>query len=44
MNPYGLLASLRSQLFRDADFALSYCAGNGWDSVLPSLLAAVLLL
>ena len=26
---YGLLASLRGQLFRDADFAEFYCADNG---------------
>ena len=41
---YGLLASLRGQLFRDADFAEFYCADNGRDSVPPSLLATVLLL
>ena len=41
---YGLLASLRSQLFRDADFAVFYCADNGRDSVPPSLLATALLL
>ena len=41
---YGLLASLRGCLFRDADFAQLYCAGNGRDSVPPSLLATVLLL
>ena len=41
---YGLLASLRSQLFRDADFAEFYCADNGRDSVPPSLLATALLL
>ena len=41
---YGLLASLRGQLFRDADFAESYCADNGRDSVPPSLLATALLL
>ena len=41
---YGLLASLRGQLFRDADFAEFYCADNGHDSVPPSLLATALLL
>ena len=41
---YGLLASLRGQLFRDADFAEFYCADNGRDSVPPSLLARALLL
>ena len=41
---YGLLASLRGRLFRDADFAEFYCAGNGRDSVPPSLLATALLL
>ena len=41
---YGLLASLRSRLFRDADFAEFYCADNGRDSVPPSLLATALLL
>ena len=41
---YGLLASLRGQLFRDSDFAEFYCAGNGRDSVPPSLLATALLL
>ena len=35
---YGLLASLRGQLFRDGDFAELYCADNGRDSVPPSLL------
>ena len=39
---YGLLASLRGQLFRDADFAEFYCADNGRDSVPPSLLATAL--
>ena len=38
---YGLLASLRGQLFRDSDFAKFYCADNGRDSV-PSLLATAL--
>ena len=32
---YGLLASLRGQLFRDADFAEFYCPDNGRDSVPP---------
>ena len=41
---YGLLASLRGRLFRDADFAQLYCADNGRDSVPPSLLASALLL
>ena len=41
---YGLLASLRGQLFRDADFAEFYCADNGRNSVPPSLLATALLL
>ena len=41
---YGLLASLRGQLFRDADFAEFYCLDNGRDSVPPSLLATALLL
>ena len=34
---YGLLASLRGQLFRDADFAEFYCADDRRDSVPPSL-------
>ena len=41
---YGLLASLRGQLFRDAEFAEFYCSDNGRDSVPPSLLATALLL
>ena len=41
---YGLLASLRSQLFSDDDFAEIYCPDNGRDSVPPSLLATALLL
>ena len=41
---YGLLASLRGRLFRDADFSVFYCADNGRDSVPPSLLATALLL
>ena len=41
---YGLLASLRGQIFRDSDFAEFYCADNGRDSVRPSLLATALLL
>ena len=41
---YGLLASLRGQLFWDSDFAEFYCADNGRDSVPPSLLATALLL
>ena len=39
---YGLLASLRGQLFRDADFAELYCPDNGRASVAPSLLATAL--
>ena len=41
---YGLLACLRGQLFRDADFAELYCLDNGRTSVPPSLLATALLL
>ena len=41
---YGLLASRRDRLFRDADFAEFYCPDNGRDSVPPSLLATALLL
>ena len=41
---YGLLASLRGRLFRDADFAELYCLDNGRVSVPPSLLATALLL
>ncbi len=41
---YGLLASLRGKLFRDADFAELYCPDNGRASVAPSLLATALLL
>ena len=41
---YGLLASLRGRLFRDADFAEFYCPDNGRDSVPPSLPAVALLL
>ena len=41
---YGLLASLRGQLFRDVDFAELYCLDNGRVSVPPSLLATALLL
>ena len=41
---YGLLASMRGWLFRDADFAEFYCPDNGRDSVPPSLLATALLL
>ena len=36
---YGLMASPRGRLFRDADFAEFYCPDNGRDSVPPSLLA-----
>lgn len=41
---YGLLASLRGQLFRDEEFAELYCPDNGRGSVPPSLLATALLL
>ena len=41
---YGLLASLRGQLFRDDDFAEIYCPDNGRDRVPPRLLATALLL
>ena len=41
---YGLLASLRGQLFSDDDFVEIYCPDNGRDSVPPSLLATALLL
>ena len=41
---YGLLTSLRGQLFRDADFAEFYCLDNGRASVPPSVLATALLL
>ena len=41
---YGLLAPLRGQLFRDADFAELHCPDNGRASVAPSLLATALLL
>lgn len=41
---YGLLASMRGQLFRDEEFAKLYCPDNGRDSVPPSLLATALLL
>ena len=41
---YGLLVSLRGQLFSDDDFAEIYCPDNGRDSVPPSLLATALLL
>ena len=41
---YGLLASMRGQLFEDDDFAGLYCADNGRDSVPPSLLSTALLL
>ena len=39
---YGLLASLRGRLFRDAEFAEFYCPDNGRDSGPPSLLATAL--
>ena len=41
---YGMLASLRGRLFRDAEFAEFYCPDNSRDSVPPSLLATALLL
>ena len=41
---YGLLASLRGQLFSDDDFTEIYGPDNGRDSVPPSLLATALLL
>ena len=41
---YGMLASLRGRLFRDAEFAEFYCPDNGGDSVPPSPLATALLL
>ena len=41
---YGLLASMRGQLFEDEDFAELYCADNGRDSVPPRLLSTALLL
>ena len=41
---YGLLASLRGQLFCDADFSELYCPDNGRASVPPCLLATALLL
>ena len=41
---YGLVASLRSKLFRDADFAELYCPDKGRASVAPSLLAKASLL
>ena len=41
---YGLLPSLRGQLFSDDDLAEIYCPDNGRDSVPPSLLATALLL
>ena len=41
---YGMLASLRGRLFRDAEFAEFYCPDNGRDSVPASLLATALLL
>ena len=41
---YGLLASLRRQLFRDEEFGELYCTDNGRESVPPSLLATALLL
>ena len=41
---YGLLATMREQLFRDEEFAELYCPDNGRNSVPPGLLATALLL
>jgi transposase len=41
---YGFLATHRSRLFQDEDFAELYCKDNGRDSVPPSLLSIALLL
>ena len=41
---HGLMASLRGQLFRYAEFAELYCLGNSRTSAPPSLLATTLLL
>jgi transposase len=41
---YGFLASHRTELFHDEDFADLYCSDNGRPSVPPSLLATALLL
>jgi len=41
---YGFLATQRSRLFRDEDFADLYCTNNGRNSVPPSRLATALLL
>lgn len=41
---YGLLASLRGELFGDEDFADLYCPDNGRPGVAPSILATALLL
>jgi hypothetical protein len=41
---YGFLSSMRSQIFRDEEFAELYCPNNGRNSVPPSLLATTLLL
>jgi hypothetical protein len=41
---YGFLATQRSRLFRDEDFADLYCLTNGRDSVPPSQLALALVL
>ena len=41
---YGLLTPLRGRLFRDGDFAESYCLDNGRASGPPGLLATALLL
>ena len=38
---YGLLASLRGQLFSDDDFAEIYCPDNGRDSVLPTYIGTL---
>ncbi len=41
---YGLLASMRGQLFQDEEFSQLYCLDNGRDSVPPSLVATAMLL
>lgn len=41
---YGLLATLRGELFRDEDFGDLYCLDNGRPGVAPSILATALLL
>ena len=41
---YGFLATQRSRIFHDEDFADLYCKNNGRDSIPPSQLATALLL